>query len=339
MNDVSARTSATAETVSLSEAKALIQALAHDQSVMLLSPPGLGKSDIVREAAAEFGLPCHALLGTQLAPEDVGGIPKIVGERSVFCPPRALLPETPKPFCLFLDELPSCTPDVQKALSSLLLERRLGEHQLPPGSWVVAAGSRLEDRALVRALSSAVINRVFLLQVRLDADEWLTWAYGAHVHSDILAFIAFMPAALMRPVPLEPVPFSTPRAWAALSAALQLAERAGIAGPEQRRALAFGRVSAADAAMFCALADTGLGEVRPPLDYLQRPELLPRQEAARWFVLSAIRSLVAREEALPVDHDTINRFLEALPANHRFALLIGLAENWAAHGADAGFLE
>ena len=44
-----------------------------------------------------------------------------------------LLPETPEPFCLFLDELPACAPDVQKAFYSLLLERRLGEHALPPG--------------------------------------------------------------------------------------------------------------------------------------------------------------------------------------------------------------
>ena len=42
----------------------------------------------------EAGLPCRSLLGTQIAPEDVSGIPRIVGERSVFCPPRMLLPET-----------------------------------------------------------------------------------------------------------------------------------------------------------------------------------------------------------------------------------------------------
>jgi hypothetical protein len=64
----------------------------------LLSPPGVGKSDTVYQAAAEAGLPCRSLLGTQIAPEDVSGIPRIVGERSVFCPPRVLLPETPQPF-------------------------------------------------------------------------------------------------------------------------------------------------------------------------------------------------------------------------------------------------
>src|SRR5947199_10602389 len=141
------RMSATAlnETITLSQAKSLVRTLAHRQSLLLLSPPGVGKSDSVAQAAAEAGLPCKSLLGTQIAPEDVSGVPRIVGERSVFCPPRILLPDEPHPFCLFLDELPACSADVQKAFYPLLLERRLGEHALPAGSWVVAAGNRTED--------------------------------------------------------------------------------------------------------------------------------------------------------------------------------------------------
>src|SRR5687767_10467130 len=205
------------ETVTLGQAKALIQSMAHEQSLLLLSPPGVGKSDTVQAAAAESNLSCRSLLGTQIAPEDVSGIPRIVGERSVFCPPRVLLPENAQPFCLFLDELPACAPDVQKAFYSLLLERRLGEHELPRGTWVVAAGNRQQDRALVRSLSSALINRVNILNVRVDTQEWLDWAVANEVRADVVNFISYMPDALMRPVPSEPQPFSTPRAWTLLS--------------------------------------------------------------------------------------------------------------------------
>src|SRR5689334_24099667 len=110
---MSSEGAALVETVTLGEARALIKVLAHEQSLLLLAPPGVGKSDTVARAAAEAGLPCRSLLGTQIAPEDVSGIPRIVGERSVFCPPRILLPEEPEPFCLFLDELPATAPDVQ----------------------------------------------------------------------------------------------------------------------------------------------------------------------------------------------------------------------------------
>src|SRR5690554_2237451 len=88
------------EAVTLKQAKKLVQCMAHEQSFLLVSAPGVGKSEMVYQAAEEAGLPCRSLLGTQIAPEDVSGIPRIIGERSVFCPPRLLLPEKPEPFCL-----------------------------------------------------------------------------------------------------------------------------------------------------------------------------------------------------------------------------------------------
>jgi hypothetical protein len=239
------------ETVTLSQAAGLVAALAHQESVLLLSPPGVGKSEMVAQAAANNGLTCRSLLGTQIAPEDVSGVPKIVGERSVFCPPRVLLPETPEPFCLFLDELPACTPDIQKAFYSLLLERRIGEHSLPPGTWVVAAGNRVEDRALVRTISSALINRVILLHVRVDQMEWISWAKANHVRQEVVSYLLHYPESLLRQVPAQPVPFSTPRAWTLLSEALNLAEAAGILDTQLCFALTAGRVSAEDVLPFC----------------------------------------------------------------------------------------
>jgi hypothetical protein len=254
------------ETVTLSQAKELIRCLAHEQSVLLLSPPGVGKSDVVRQAAAEAGLECKSLLGTQIAPEDVSGVPKIVGERSVFCPPRVLLPENPQTFCLFLDELPACAPDVQKAFYSLLLERRIGEHPLPPGTWVVAAGNRAEDKALVRTISSALVNRVLILNVRIDVPEWLAWARASAVREDVTGFVEQNPDALLRPVPDRAVPFSTPRAWASLSRALDLVGRRGKLTAELVRALATGRVSEDDARRFAAFWQHGGDPVLSPLE-------------------------------------------------------------------------
>lgn len=326
------------ETITLQRAKKLIQCLAHEQSLLLLSPPGVGKSDIVYQAAREAGLPCRSLLGTQIAPEDVSGIPRIVGERSVFCPPRMLLPESGEPFCLFLDELPACAPDVQKSFYSLLLERRLGEHSLPAGTWVVAAGNRMQDRALVRAMSSALVNRVTVLHIRVDVDEWQAWAVRNGVRADIRTFIHYHPDALARDVPQEPVPFSTPRAWAALSRALDLAQGAGILSRETRRALAFGRLSPEDAAVFCALADEAIAPMRPLEDYLKDPTLLPQGEAARWFILNCIRTRVRDGKLSGVTSRSVNRFLRSLPHEHQLNVLTDLVDRWGALGADAAML-
>jgi hypothetical protein len=331
--------SAFEETVTLKQAKKLIQCMAHEQSFLLLSPPGIGKSEMVYEAAAEAGLPCRSLLGTQIAPEDVSGIPRIVGERSVFCPPRILLPERPEPFCLFLDELPACAPDVQKAFYSLLLERRLGEHALPTGTWVVAAGNRVQDRALVRAMSSALVNRVTILHLRVDADEWLTWAARNGIRAEIRSFIANMPDTLMRPVPAEPVPFSTPRAWTLLSRALDMAATSGILTNETRRALAFGRLSPEDAVVYCALAEEAIGPMRPLEDYIEQPDLLPKADSARWFILSGIRQLVRAGKADRLKPRTINRFLRSLTPEHQLTVLSDLVEQWGALGADRAMFD
>ena len=327
------------ETVTLSQAKAMIRALAHDQSLLLLLSPGVGKSDVVRQAADSAGLPCRSLLGTQIAPEDVSGVPRIIGERSVFCPPRVLLPESPEPFCLFLDELPAAAPDVQKAFYSLLLERRIGEFSLPKGTWVVAAGNRAEDRALVRTISSALVNRVFVIEIRVDQKEWLTWAKSNGVRADILSFVTFMPQALQRGVPRDPVPFSTPRGWATLSRALDLAEKAGILDTTTRRALAFGRVSSQDAAIFCSMAESAIGSLRPIEEYLNQPSLLPSEDVARWFIIDRIRKAVQHKDLPVVSAAKINEFLRSVPQEFAFALMIDLVPQWADLGANQAMFE
>jgi hypothetical protein len=289
------------ETVTLSQARDLIRCLSHEQSVLLLSPPGVGKSDVVRQAAAVEGLECKSLLGTQIAPEDVSGVPRIVGERSVFCPPRVLLPENASKFCLFLDELPACAPDVQKAFYSLLLERRIGEYLLPEGTWVVAAGNRAEDKALVRTISSALVNRVLILNVRIDVPEWLAWATANKVRDEVVKFIESSPESLLRPVPDRPVPFSTPRAWASLARALDLVGARGQLTAPLVRALAVGRVSEDDARRFAAAwlgnpaESTSLDE---KLDWtLDRLELSVRAtNCLESDGITTVRQLVTRTE-------------------------------------------
>ena len=88
----------------------------------------------------------------------------------------------------------------------------------------------------MRTISSALVNRVLILHIRIDVGEWLAWGRSNKVRPGILSFIESRPEALLRPVPREAVPFSTPRAWASLSRALDLAEQGGILSDGLRRA-------------------------------------------------------------------------------------------------------
>lgn len=230
-----------ADEVTLSQAKQIIMSMGTKQSILMLASPGVGKSAIVEQIAESLGYECRSLLGTQIAPEDISGIPRIEGEganqRSVFYPPKILLPTDNKPFVLFLDELPICNQEVQKAMYSLLLDRRIGEWKLHPKTIVVSAGNNIEDHAMVRAMSTALVNRVIILHVKVDVEEWLEWGRQLkednkpRVREDIRTFIAANNFCLQykdkegSKVPESAnTPFSTPRSWTALSEAMDLLE-------------------------------------------------------------------------------------------------------------------
>ncbi|RKP49843.1 AAA family ATPase [Cohnella endophytica] len=187
--------------------------------VFVWGAPGIGKSSLVQQFAEMVGLPCVSLLGSQLAPEDLIGVPQIVNGRSQFCPPSMIARE--EPYCLFLDELNACNHEVQKAFYSLILEKRIGDYVLPAGSIVIGAGNRAQDNAIVKPMSSALVNRMFHVQLKVSYREWLEWAYQNNIHPLITDYIQTRPDHLWVQPPKHEEPFSTPRSWHMLSDALK----------------------------------------------------------------------------------------------------------------------
>ena len=159
--------------------------------VFIWGAPGIGKSALVEDFSIEVGLECVSLLGSQLAPEDIIGIPQIRGNTSEFLPPKMIARN--EPYVLFLDELNACSQEVQKAFYSLIYERRIAEYHLPEGSIVIGAGNRTQDSAIVKNMSSALINRMFHVQLKPDVKNWLTWAYTHGIHEWVTDYISQRP--------------------------------------------------------------------------------------------------------------------------------------------------
>lgn len=240
-------------TVSVSPAQVpeLLLGLATVRPVFLWGAPGIGKSSLVRQFADSLGLHCVSLIGTQLAPEDLIGVPQITPEgRSRFCPPESIARD--EPYCLFLDELNAATPDVQKAFYSLILDRRIGSYELPPGSIVIGAGNRSTDGALARPMASALVNRLAHVHLRASSADWLTWAGVNGIHPWISDYLTDRPDHLWSAPPKTEEPFSTPRAWHMLSDALH------SFGPTLKegtlKVLAHGMLTPAHAVSFCGYA-------------------------------------------------------------------------------------
>lgn len=261
--------------------------------VFIWGAPGIGKSAIVEQFAADVGLECVSLLGSQLAPEDIIGVPQIVDGRSVFCPPRMIARE--EPYCLFLDELNACSQEVQKAFYSLILERRIGEYHLPEGSIVIGAGNRAQDNAITRPMSSALLNRMFHVEMTADSRIWLEWAAGHGIHPYIYDYICNRPDQLWSQPPKTEEPFSTPRSWHMLSDAMhsygdQLTEK-------ELSVLANGCLTAAHATQFVAYVrqvrnEHSIGRI---LSGDQRWPDKPEERDILYFLAQSFRAQLLKE--------------------------------------------
>lgn len=237
--------------VTQSELLDILLNVATIRPVFIWGAPGIGKSALVEKFADEAGLPCVSLLGSQLAPEDIIGIPQIQDDVSTFLPPKMIARK--EPYVLFLDELNACSQEVQKAFYSLIHERRIGEYHLPKGSIVIGAGNRAQDSAIVKTMSSALINRMFHVQLKADPSQWLNWAYEEGIHPWVINYITQRPDHLFSEPPKTEEPYSTPRSWHILSDALK-EYRVGTNNISDitLKMITYGCISAGHAGMFMA---------------------------------------------------------------------------------------
>ena len=284
--------------------------------VFIWGQPGIGKSALVQEFAARLGLPCVSLLGSQLAPEDLIGVPQILDGVSRFCPPRMIARE--EPYCLFLDELNACTHEVQKAFYSLIHERRIGEYTLPAGSIVIGAGNRAQDSAIVRPMSSALLNRMVHVHLKVSHRDWLEWAHEHEIAPLVIEYIQNRPDHLWSAPPKHEEPFSSPRSWHMLSDALK--EYGERLTDEQLQVLAYGCLSPQHAGQFRAFVRQIRSEYR--LTAILKGEmgwpLKPEERDILYFLAQSFRAHLLRE--LPSEPASISAYHREL-AFHAKSLL------------------
>ena len=194
----------------------LTHLIKRQRPVFLWGPPGAGKSDVVAEIAKDLGLELRDVRLNLLDPVDLKGFPVVKGtgakQQMSFVPPD-FLPTKGKGI-LFLDEMNSAPRAVQAAAYQLILNRKIGEYELPVGWAVVAAGNRAGDRAVVNDMPSALANRLVHIDFEVDVDDWYNWALQHGVSDLTRAFIKFRPALLHAFDPTaNQRAFPTPRSW------------------------------------------------------------------------------------------------------------------------------
>lgn len=184
--------------------------------VMLWGPPGVGKSDLIAQIGERNNVPVIDIRLSQMEPSDLRGIPFRDNDKVEWAVP-SMLPNTEKhgnQGILFLDEITSAVPSVSAAAYQLILDRRLGEYEVPNGWAIFAAGNRQGDRGVTYTMPSPLANRFSHYEVDINLDDWVSWAYKNDINDKIIAFLRFRPELLFDFDPAHnPVAFPSPRSW------------------------------------------------------------------------------------------------------------------------------
>jgi MoxR-like ATPase len=188
----------------------------HHTPVMLWGPPGVGKSQMVAHIAARHRVPMIDIRLSQMEPSDLRGIPFRVEDRVEWAIP-AILPDAERhgrTGILFLDEITSAPPAVSAAAYQLILDRRLGEYQVPQHWAIFAAGNRQGDRGVTYSMPAPLANRFSHFEVETHLDDWVARAYQSGIDERLIAVLRSRPELLFDFDPAHnPVAFPSPRSW------------------------------------------------------------------------------------------------------------------------------
>ena len=184
--------------------------------VFIWGAPGIGKSSIVKKIAKDKDLEFIDLRLSLLDPTDLKGIPFFNAEtkEGVWAKPSFLPSIEGSKGILFLDEINTAPPAVQASAYQLILDRRVGEYELPEGWSIVAAGNRETDRGVVYKMPPPLANRFVHFEMEVDFNDWKNWAYAAKIESSIIAYLAYDKSMLFTfDARSNEKSFATPRSW------------------------------------------------------------------------------------------------------------------------------
>ena len=197
-------------------------------SVMLWGPPGVGKSQAVRQIAAEIKqntgkTVCVTDVRLLLFnPIDLRGIPTANADKTlaIWLKPQIFQMDDSESTVniLFLDEISAAPQSVQAAAYQITLDRTVGEHKLPENCIVIAAGNRVTDKSVAYKMPKALANRLLHIEIEGSFASWKEWAIRGGVHEKVIGFLSFRQSYLSGfDSGADDLAFPTPRSWEMVS--------------------------------------------------------------------------------------------------------------------------
>lgn len=181
-------------------AKALSFTIANKFPVLVTGKPGIGKTDIIVQAALQANARCIITHPVVSDPTDYKGLPYADKSGASFLPfgdLRALI-DAKDLTVYFMDDLGQAPAAVQAAIMQLILCRRINGHKVSDNVVFVAATNRKQDRAGVTGMLEPVKSRfASIIGLDVDLDDWCRWALTTgNMPVELVSFIRFRPELL-----------------------------------------------------------------------------------------------------------------------------------------------
>ena len=216
--------------------------------VLLMGPPGIGKTQIMEQIASEEQVGLVSYTITHHTRQSAMGLP-FIEKRSyggqtysvteytmseIIGAVYSLMERTGiREGILFLDEINCVSETLAPMMLQFLQNKTFGNQRLPEGWLIVAAGNPPEYNKSVRDFDVVTLDRVKRIDVTEDFAVWKEYALRRGLHGAVVSYLDIKKENFYR---IENTPeglqFATARGWEDLSELLYVYEALGIEADE-----------------------------------------------------------------------------------------------------------
>ena len=212
--------------------------------VLLMGPPGIGKTQIMEQIASETGVGLVAYTITHHTRQSAVGLPFIEkrtygGEEvsvteytmsEILASVYQMMEKTGiQEGILFLDEINCVSETLAPMMLQFLQCKTFGNQRLPEGWLIVAAGNPPEYNKSVRDFDVVTLDRVKRIDVSEDFSAWKEYACRRGLHGAVVSYLDIKKDNFYRiETTADGLQFATARGWEDLSELIFAYEKLGL---------------------------------------------------------------------------------------------------------------
>ena len=197
--------------------------------ILLMGPPGIGKTQVMEQVARECGVALVAYTITHHTRQSAVGLPFIrqrhYGDKDVSVTEYTMSEIIASIYAkmegtglsegiLFIDEINCVSETLAPTMLQFLQCKTFGNQAVPAGWVIVAAGNPPEYNKSVRDFDIVTLDRVRRMDIEPDLPVWKDYARAAHIHSAILSYLELHPQNFYQiNADVDGTQFVTARGW------------------------------------------------------------------------------------------------------------------------------